>query len=351
MTGTPYEFALYTQGPSAADAEPLTKALAAARIADRYGYAGMLLFYSHQSLDPWMLASALIHGTDRLVPLIALQPYSMPPMTVAKMLRTVAHLHGRRIDINLIAGASPAELAEVGDTTPHDARYARATEYIQVIKALTASEEPFSLAGEHYRFDRLSINAALAPDLGPRIFVAGSSTAGREAAAAIADVAVTHPGPVTAFARDFAATVPAGVESGIRIGVLARPTAAEAWGEARARYPIDRESLIRTRLKQQAPSAWSRQLAGLAAEAETYDDVYWTGAFATGRSSYPLLVGDYDEVAAYLAGYLDAGVRAVLVAGVASEEDYAHAGQVFGRLRGTSDVDGEARRSVAAPAR
>ncbi|GAA0572047.1 LLM class flavin-dependent oxidoreductase [Paractinoplanes ferrugineus] len=327
------EFALYTQGPPGTAADPLASLTEAARLADHYGYTGMLLFYNHRSLEPWLLASALIHCTPRLVPLIALQPYAVPPTAAAKMAATLAKLYGRRIDINLIAGADPAELAQIGDTTEHDARYARATEYVQVLRNALESDEPFSHAGEHYRFDRLFLNAFLEPGLRPRVLVAGSSPAGRETAAAVADVTVTHPDPVGTFSRDFAATAPPGAGIGIRIGVLARPTAEQAWNEARARYPIDRAAIVRTRLKQKSPSEWTRRLAVLAAGAETYDEVYWTGAFTSGASSFPLLVGDYEQVGAYLGQYHAAGVRTVLAAGVNTADDYRHADQVFSRFR------------------
>jgi alkanesulfonate monooxygenase SsuD/methylene tetrahydromethanopterin reductase-like flavin-dependent oxidoreductase (luciferase family) len=329
----PYEFSLYTQGPSAKDEDPLASAADTARLAEQFGYTGVLLFYNHQSLDPWLLASALIQQTERLVPLVALQPYALPPMSAAKMVSTLADLYRRRVDINLIAGANPTELAQVGDETAHDSRYQRAIEYVQAFRALTSGDEAYSLDGRHYRYDRLSMYAAVEPELRPRIFVAGSSAAGREAAAAIADVAVTHPEPIDAFTGGFLQDVPGSVGLGIRIGVLARETAAEAWREARARHRAERAAVIETRLKLKSESEWSRRLAVLATEMDTVDDIYWTGAFASGKGSYPLLVGNYREVAGYLGKYLAAGVRDVLVAGLHTPDDFEHADRVFRLVR------------------
>jgi len=45
-------------------------------------------------------------------------------------------------------------------------------------------------------------------------------------------------------------------------------------------------------------------MALLAAEADVHDEVYWTGLFSTGRTGAPLLVGSYDQVAAYVERYL-----------------------------------------------
>jgi len=330
----PHEFSLYIQGPSAEEQHPLRAAARAARLAERYGYTGMLLFYNHRSLDPWLLASAVIQQTEHLVPLVALQPYALPPMTAAKMVSTLAGLYRRRVDINLIAGADTGELAQVGDDTPHDARYERAAEYMQAFRALTSGNDAYSLEGEHYRYDRLRMWAAVEPSLRPRVFVAGSSAAGRQAASAVsADVAVTHPEPIDAFTTNFLRDVPDGLNIGIRIGLLARETADAGWQEARTRHRADRAAVIRTQLKRRSASEWSRRLAVLATETDTVDEVYWTGAFGSGKGSFPLLVGDYEQVAAYLGRYLAAGVREVLVGGLETAEEFEHADRVFRLLR------------------
>jgi alkanesulfonate monooxygenase len=328
-----FEFDLYAQAPTTEPDEALAALADTARLAERHGYAGMLLHHNHRIHDPWVLATALIGLTERLVPLVALQPYSIPPMTAANMVHTLAELYQRRVDINLIAGASPGELRQVNDPTPHDERYARATEYMQVLRGLLSSRRPLDFAGRHYRYDRLEMETFVDPALRPRVFVAGSSPAGRAAAAAISDVTITHPEPIDAFETGFAKELPPGLRFGIRIGLLARPTAAEAWEEARERYPVDRGGLIATRMKLKSESRWSRQLAVVATAGETHDDVYWTGAFTTGKVSFPLLVGDYARVRDYVARYLAAGVSTVLVGNVMSADDFHHAGLVFDRLR------------------
>lgn len=325
-----YGFDLLTQAPPLDAREPIG---GYAGRAERHGYDGMLLFYNHRSLDPWLLSATIMQHTSRIVPLVALQPYAVPPFTAAKMIKTLATLHGRRVDINLIVGADPNELRQVGDTTPHDERYQRAVEYIETLRRMVSSDEAIDHEGVHYRFRGLCMAAAVPPELRPRILLAGSSDAGRAAAARIADVAVTHPEPVDTFGQEFVRSLPPGLRFGLRIGLLARPSAEDAWREARARYPEDRRGLITTTLKRSSESRWSRRLANLAVEGDVYDGVYWTGAVRSGRSSLPVLVGDYAQVREYLSGYLALGATTLLVGGVESAEDFQHVDAVVAGLR------------------
>src|SRR6185295_19344640 len=109
---------------------------------------------------------------------IALQPYTLPPFTVAQMISAISTLYDRRIDINLVAGASPGELEQVVDPLAHDARYGRAVEYVEVLTGLLPSDEPRDIDGQYYRFRRLQVSASLDASQRPRVFVAGSSPAG-----------------------------------------------------------------------------------------------------------------------------------------------------------------------------
>src|SRR5690554_5688030 len=75
-----------------------------ARESERHGYRGTLIYSDNRLADPWTIAVVLIEETERLLPMIALQPVYMHPYTVAKKIATIALLYNRRIAINLIAG-------------------------------------------------------------------------------------------------------------------------------------------------------------------------------------------------------------------------------------------------------
>jgi alkanesulfonate monooxygenase len=58
-------------------------------------------------------------------------------------------MYGRRIWLNIVAGGFVNDLVALGDHTPHDERYDRATEYVGVVLGLL-SGQPTSLAGADY---------------------------------------------------------------------------------------------------------------------------------------------------------------------------------------------------------
>ncbi|WP_052393837.1 LLM class flavin-dependent oxidoreductase [Kutzneria sp. 744] len=311
-------------------ADELRTVVGSARRAQRHGLDGLLAFHNLGNLDPWAVASTILHHSESVTPLVALAPHAMPPFTAAKLIHTLTRLHGRRIDVNLITGAAGAELEQLGEMLSHDERYDRLIEYGVVLRALLSNYAPLNHSGRFYNYRALRTNSALEEYLRPRFFVAGSSPAARRTVRAVADVAITHPEPVDRFATTF---VESDIGIGIRIGLLARETDAEAWRVATARHPYDRRAELTTAMRVRSGSDWSRRLATLAAAEETYDEVYWTGAYRTDKGAMPLLVGSYDRVADYLDRYLALGVRTILLGGLDTDDDFRHAAVVLDDLR------------------
>jgi Luciferase-like monooxygenase len=68
--------------PRSPGARPPTTSIAQlatlAQRAERNGFTGLLIFYDHMVLDPWTVAAVLLQQTSALVPLVAMQPYTMP---------------------------------------------------------------------------------------------------------------------------------------------------------------------------------------------------------------------------------------------------------------------------------
>src|SRR5260370_22104548 len=106
-----------------------------------------------------------------------------------------------------------------------------------VVRALLCSDESLVHEGRYYRYRSLRLHSRLDPELRPRVFLAGSSPAGQAVAAAVADVAITHPEPVEQFAETFLGRAREDLRIGIRIGLVARPTDEEAGEAARTGFP------------------------------------------------------------------------------------------------------------------
>ena len=107
-----------------------------ARWSEDAGCEGILVFTDNGQLDPWLVSQLIIEATERLCPLVAVQPVYMHPYSVAKMVASLAFLHGRRVYLNMVAGGFKNDLAALNDPTPHDERYARLIEYTTVIMSL-----------------------------------------------------------------------------------------------------------------------------------------------------------------------------------------------------------------------
>ncbi len=335
MARLPHDFDVYATAlaPSEVGSDLLDLLAEYGQRAERYGISGLLAFYNHQNLDPWVVAATILQHTKAITPLIALQPYCMSPFTAAKVIWSLTMLHRRRIDVNLITGATKAELDEIDERLDHDERFDRATEYMTIVRALLSSNDPLVHDGRFYRYRALRMYSGLDPEFLPRTFVAGSSPAGQRMAAAVADVAITHPEPVELFASDFLAGRPPGQQTGIRIGLVARSTDDEAWSAARTLYSEDRSARLKTAMRKKSESDWIRRLAHLATAEGVYDEVYWTGAFRADKGNMPVLVGSYRKVADYLERYLDLGVSTVILGGGFGEEDFEHASVVINDLR------------------
>ena len=105
----------------------------AARRTESAGLRGLLIFTDNGSVDPWIVAQHLVERTERVVPLVAVQPNYLHPMTAARMVIAISRLFGRRVDLNLVTGNHAPDLRALGCAIDHDTRYERLLEFGQVV--------------------------------------------------------------------------------------------------------------------------------------------------------------------------------------------------------------------------
>src|SRR5258705_1655374 len=244
-----------------------------ARWSEDAGCEGMLVFTDNAQLDPWLVSQAVIRATRRLCPLVAIQPVYMHPYSVAKMVTSLAFVHGRRVYLNMVAGGFKKDLEALNDLTPHDERYARLVEYTTVIQSLLGTSEPVSFEGRYYKVSNLKLTPALPADLQPGLLISGSSEAGAGAARQLGATAVEYPKPPAEYDQMTRAD---DIPSGVRIGIIARAGDDEAWSVARARFPEDRKGQLTQQLAMKvSDSSWHRQLADLAKHGVSDQNPYW----------------------------------------------------------------------------
>lgn len=312
--------------PSGAEdpARYLRRVVDVARWSDELGYRGILVYTDNGLLDPWPLAQVILENTRELCPLVAVQPVYMHPYAVAKVVTSLAHLYGRRVFLNMVAGGFVNDLAALGDTTPHDRRYERLVEYTAIIKALLGGAGPVTLEGGFYQVRQLKLTPPLAPELFPGILLSASSDAGLAAARALGATAVKYPKPA---AEEEAAPTGEGA-FGIRVGVIARPTDAEAWDVARARFPADRRGQLRHQLAMAtSDSVWHKDLSQRGAEPQP--EAYWLGPFMNYKTFCPYLVGSYERVGDTLARYVALGYTSFILDAPFDRDELGHTERGF----------------------
>ncbi|MEW9700037.1 LLM class flavin-dependent oxidoreductase [Paenibacillus sp. SI8] len=300
--------------------------------AEKYNFEGVLLHFNHHMLDPLILATFIIQHTEKLKPIVAVQPYYQSPLSVAKMIQSIAFLYNRKIILNVITGAAKSELEHVSDPLDHDERYLRSAEYMDVLRKLLRNEERTSYNGKYYHYRSIDLKPDIDQRLTPQIFVAGSSSASVQTALQHADTFITHPEPIHQFEQNYSEILNNHrIRKAIKVGIIARENKNEAWEIARNRFNPDTLGRLSILAKTNSESIWLQNLAKLGVHSEEYDDVFWMGGFISGKANHPLFVGSYQDVAQYVAKYVKSGISECIVGGLETESDFAHTLEVFSR--------------------
>ena len=159
--------------------------------------------------DPMPLIPAMATATEHLGFAFTNSVLQVPPFTFARQISTLDHLTRGRIAWNIVTSYLPnaGENLGLGGLPPHDERYARAEEYLEVtyklwegsweedavlrdtargVYADPAKIHPIDHAGRYYEVKGPHLSEP-SPQRTPLLFQAGSSERGREFAAAHAE--------------------------------------------------------------------------------------------------------------------------------------------------------------------
>src|SRR5207237_8211771 len=126
-----------------------------------------------------------------------------------------------------------------------------------IVRPPGSAPEPITHVGRYYRVENLRMTPPVPPELAPGILISGSSEAGARAAEAISATRVKYPQPPGEEALQ---AVNGSGPAGIRVGIITRPGADEAWEVAHRRFPEDRKGKITHKLAMQVQvSQWQKK--------------------------------------------------------------------------------------------
>lgn len=314
-----------------------------ARAAEINGFGGALMVNASTGEEPWTVCSLLARETRTLKFVTAFQPYHYTPWVAVQQAATYQRATGNRLVWNIINGGSDAIQRQVGDFEDHDQRYARATEFMDVVRGYWHNEQ-FHYEGTYYRAEGGGLRGPLKKAELPLICTAGSSVAAREFAAKHADfylMRAEHPDEIAALIADIRARAlkwgRTDIRFGLSIDVIARETEAAALAEAKRFFD---EGVAKGTVKARAAHAGLRTARKLSYEhgysdqdqQQAFDDFFihpnvWTGFGYIGIPPGCALVGSYTDVVARIREYHGIGVDLFFLAGYPHLEEAYRIGE------------------------
>jgi len=330
-----------SQGARPVDADYLRQVAVAA---DTLGYDGVLLPTGRSCEDAWVVASSLISVTQKLKFLVAIRPGLSTPGLAVRMASTFDRLSNGRLLINVVTGGDQGELEADGLFADHARRYEISDEFIKVWRATLAGEG--GAAGYDFEGKHIQVKGAktLYPPVQkpyPPLYFGGSSEPAHALAAEQMDVYLTWGEPPAAVAekiadiRARAAKRGRTVRFGIRLHVIVRETAEEAWKAADKLIEHISDETIEAAQKSfsRFDSEGQRRMAALHDGRRDNLEIspnLWAGVGLVRGGAGTALVGNPQQVAERIKEYAELGIESFIFSGYPHlEEAYRFAELVF----------------------
>jgi alkanesulfonate monooxygenase len=291
--------------------------------AESFGFEGALTPTGPWCDDAWLTTVALAQRTERLKFLVAFRPGVTSPTLAAQMAATYQFHTGGRLLLNVVTGGDTAEQNAYGDWLDKEGRYERCAEFLQIVRGLWTGER-VDFEGKHLHVAGGALGRV--PDPVPEIYFGGSSPIALDVAANHVDAYLTWGEPPAQVAEKVAA-VRAKAEAagrtlrfGIRLHVISRDTAEEAWAVADSLLEgISEEEIakVHARMKTTESEGQRRMLelhGGSSANLEVSPNL-WAGVGLARGGAGTALVGSHAEVADRIEEYAAIGMDEFVLSG------------------------------------
>jgi alkanesulfonate monooxygenase len=294
-----------------------------ARSAEQLGFEAALTPTGAWCEDAWLTTAMLTEVTERLKFLVAFRPGLVSPTLAAQMAATFQRHSGGRLLLNVVTGGEQAEQQAYGDFLGKAARYERCAEFLDIVTRLWRGST-VSVAGRHLSVDGARLSRLPSPV--PELYFGGSSAEAGPVAARYSDVYLTWGEPPVAVAEKvrwiagLAADAGRSVRFGIRLHVIARDTAEEAWREAGRLLdgvPASMIEAVQAGLARSESEGQRRMRAlhgGSLTDLEVSPNL-WAGVGLLRGGAGTALVGSHAEIADRILEYADLGISEFILSG------------------------------------
>jgi len=305
-----------------------------ARAAESLGFEAALTPTSSWCEEAWVITAALTQLTRSFKYLVAFRPGLQSPTLAAQAAATYQRVSGDRLLLNVVVGGDAVEQRRYGDTIGKDSRYARADEFLAIVRELWSGEE-VNFSGEWYEIEAARL---LDPPAWPTVYLGGSSAAAIDVAARRADVFLTWGEPPEAVAAKLDAVREAAelegreLGFGIRLHAITRDTAEEAWAVAdRMLAGLSPEQIAKAQsIQSVSESEGQRRMTELHRGRTDHLEVapnLWAGIGLVRGGAGTALVGSHEEVADRIAEYHDLGIDEFILSGYPHLEEAYRVGE------------------------
>ena len=321
-----------------------------ARAAEASGFHGGLLPSFPMTDDPWIAAAAIARATTTFHPMVAFQPGFLEPAHAARLSASLQRLSAGRLVYNIITGGGGPSQRWWGDTTPHDRRYARTSEFLDVLAGVWDGG-PYDFDGQFFRVEGGGLPGPLASLPKPDLYFSGSSDAAIEAAGRHADYYLSwleHPDDLRqkfAQVRERTAAQGRKAKFSVRAHVVARPTEDEAWEEVRqgwSRVDPKRLEFVKRSVPSTDSVGQARQASYQSGTISGYEDLIiapniWAGIAFLGDMPTVGIVGSYEQAAERLDDLVRIGADSLILSGLPHLEEAFRVGEeVLPLFQGTA---------------
>lgn len=269
-----------------------------AHAAEVAGFSGVVIPWVPAGDDPWIIAGALAREARKLLFIPELQPGFATPVVFAKLSVSFQRLSKNRLGWKVDLEQDPSVGRAHGDVLTGADWFQRADEFLEASKGVLTTH-PFDFRGKYYEVEKGGLEGPLSGRPLPPTYTSGTSDEALAFAAKHADVHLFDSASPEAFRaeseklREASSRLGRTVRHGLRLGIIARHSDAEAWAAAESAWN-----------EADARASDAQEFARL-----TSGPNLWTGFERIGVTAHAGLVGSHAAVAERIQEYAALGVE------------------------------------------